>query len=647
MTNKVSNVSITSTEFGFSTHPDGSIANTGEDGFIAKAGLEVNDIILTYKNENDENINIYIGIDDFIKKATQPPIAIEYIKGRDLGNNKDRLIELINARRKAKIAFDSYIDKLEKTPGTPGTPGTTGTSAPRTSVPGQPISIDQEIENAIGAIIMALALTISESMPNNFRSGKVFNTANDEIVDEAGMNETANLLLPEEVNQAISDELDQIAYENEAENNRGIMTRGLREDLKKSIKTIIETKFKGDADNELLNTKIDFKNKKKLIKDILISKISYIFASGETRLNMYNRTNAKKNFKEDDERKEENNGDKGADEEGEGPEGNPKDKKKSPIEGGGGYGFRNFDKDDTKNFIGFILASLTALQYEGILETTKKLLFSNYLKVILKIKPGELNKLLLDIDNIQLLSTSVITHYINKLTNNQGSSSETKEVSPSPAAHISKLNFGLKSNIKAFMKSIVYITLHSEQMVGTKEKIETMWDNEYNKAMKLPVGEEQTRIEKFELNNAVKAILGSTNNSIKDYREKIKAIDSYIDSINEKNIETKLSNFPSILSVAKLKDGAIIYRLPEKIRANLKEQDAKKSEAAAVEASSKQKLQEAQQLVRDLLKAYDAKGTGTGTGTGTEQPQTTQQIEKTKLELLLTTLGTPPSASDQ
>ena len=197
------------------------------------------------------------------------------------------------------------------------------------------------------------------------------------------------------------------------------------------------------------------------------------------------------------------------------------------------------------------------------------------------------------------------------------------------------------------MKSIVYITLHSEQMVGTKEKIETMWDNEYNKAMKLPVGEEQTRIEKFELNNALNSILGPNINSIKGYRENIQEIDRHIDSITAKNIDAKLNDFPSILSVAKLKDGAIIYRLPDKIKSNLRERDAEKSEAAAVEASSKQQLQEAEQLVRELLKAYDAKGTGTGTGTGTEQPQTTQQIEKTKLELLLTTLGTPPSASDQ
>ena len=816
LTNKVAKVYITNINFSFDTHPNGSIASAGVDGSIAKAGLKIDDIILTYKNDNDENI--YISRDDFVAKAKQPPITIEYIKGTDLGNNKVKLIELINARIKAKQAFDSYIDKLGKTPAptatatatanvgdtsgatataaqskeqerlnkeysasnnkltkfitdkkleitevdldsndfdagiaviggvahtneggsmykaglkrgdliltyknandnntnifigpqkfidkaihspitieyiksesissklnrsgadklqdlirnrikaknaydsyidklgaTPRTPGTPEANVRGTVTQGQPISNDDQIENAIGAIILALALTISESMPNNFRSGKAYNTTNNENVEETSNNETDDPIREKVLKQLFNHGDDQFAEDvEEAENNqgthttieRGIMTRGLREDLKKSIKNIIETKFTKDQDNELLNTKIDFKNKKKLIKDILISKISYIFASGETRLNMYNRTSAIKNFKEDDERKEENNDDerekvKPAD------ESNVEEPDK-PQTGGGGYGFRNFDKDDTKNFIGFILASLTALQYDGIVETTKKLLFSNYLKEILKIKPGELNKLLLDIDNIQLLSTSVIKHYINKLTNNQGSSSETKEVSPSPAALISKLNFGLKSNIKAFMKSIVYITLHSEQMVGSKEKIETMWDNEYNKAMKLPVGEEQTRIEKFELNNAVKAILGSTNNSIKDYREKIKAIDSYIDSINEKNIDAKLNDFPSILSVAKLKDGAIIYRLPDKIKSNLRERDAEKSEAAAVEASSKQKLQEAQQLVRDLLKAYDAKGTGTGTGT--EQPQTTQQIEKTKLEKLLATLGTPPSTSDQ
>ena len=304
-----------------------------------------------------------------------------------------------------------------------------------------------------------------------------------------------------------------------------------------------------------------------------------------------------------------------------------------------------FDKDDAKNFIKFILASLTALQYENIPKTTRNLLFSNYLKAILKITPSELNKLLLDINNISELSNNVIKHFINRLTNNQKSESDQDD--KTPAAKISKLNFALKSNVQAFTGSIVYITLHSEQMVGSKEKVEEYLDNEYNKAMKLPMEEEQGRISNFELKSALNSILGAGTNTIKGYKEKIQKIDSHIDSINAKNITTKLKDFHTVFSLGKLENGTIIYNLPEKIKNKLNTQVAEKTEAEATEMSSKEKLEQAEQLVKDLLKAYDAKGTGTGTGTGTEQPQTTQQIEKIKLEKLLATLGTPPSTSNQ
>ena len=396
-----------------------------------------------------------------------------------------------------------------------------------------------------------------------------------------------------------------------------LTTRGLREDLKELIKNVIETKFTKDKAVALLTRKINFYNKKKSIKDILISKISYIFASGETRLNLFNRSNVKKNFKEDE--KAQNDGEEAQ----QGGEEAQNDGKEGDYikEGGGGYGTRNFDKDDAKNFIKFILESLTALQYPNIPETTKNLLFSNYLKALLKITPSELNKLLLDIENISELSNNVIEHYINRLTNNQKSVSDQ---ATTPAAKISKLNFALKSNVQAFTKSIVYITLHSEQMVGSEEKVEEYLDNEYNKAMKLPTGEDQGRISNFELKSALNSILGAGTNTIKGYKEKIQKIDSHIDSINAKNITTKLKDFHTVFSLGKLENGTIIYNLPAKISGNLKAQETEKTKEATLEASSKEKLNQAVELLKEMLAS--SKDTDTTT-------------QKQKLQQFLTSLN--------
>ena len=143
-----------------------------------------------------------------------------------------------------------------------------------------------------------------------------------------------------------------------------VSARGLREDLKELIKDVIESKFTDEDDIKLLKTIITFYNKKKSIKDILISKISYIFASGETRLNLFNRKNLAKKFKPDEDEKT----------------GGAED-----LEGGGGYGFRNFDKNDAYNIIRLILDSLRGLAYEGIPASSRDLLFSTYLKKFLKI----------------------------------------------------------------------------------------------------------------------------------------------------------------------------------------------------------------------------------------------------------------------
>ena len=362
------------------------------------------------------------------------------------------------------------------------------------------------------------------------------------------------------------------------------ISTGTPVDINQIIINVIANKLTGYS--QLLNTKINFNNKKKSIKDILISKFSQIFASGE------------------------------------------------------------FDKDDAENFIKFILASLTALQYENIPKTTRNLLFSNYLKAILKITPSELNKLLLDINNISELSNNVIKHFINRLTNNQKSESDQDD--KTPAAVISKLNFALKSNVQAFTKSIVYITLHSEQMVGSKEKVEEYLDNEYNKAMKLPTGEEQGRISNFELKSALTSILGTSTNSIKGYKEKIQKIDSYIDSITAKDITTKLNDFKTVFSLGKLENGTIIYNLPEKIKNKLNTQETEKTEAEATEMSSKQKLEQAEQLVKELLETATSQPAGTDVtqqGQQGQQGQQAQQEQHRKLELLLKLIGRPPRAS--
>jgi hypothetical protein len=222
--------------------------------------------------------------------------------------------------------------------------------------------------------------------------------------------------------------------------------------------------------------------------------------------------------------------------------------------------------------------------------------------------------------------------------------------------------------VQAFIGSIVYITLHTEQMVGSKAKIQYYLDNEYNKAMKLPTGEEQSRIDNFQLKKSLDEIFGE-NNSIKDYRNKLKTIDSYIDSMNDNNIETKLQDFHTVFKLGKLSEGKIIYTLPKNIGANIREKAEGKKEAAAAEATATQKLAQAERLIKELLDNYPlpvaiatlieetgtagtgttgtgTTGTGT-TGTGTTGTASTAETAKhaqlkTKLEQFIAALGQPP-----
>ena len=423
-----------------------------------------------------------------------------------------------------------------------------------------------------------------------------------------------------------------------------VSARGLREDLKELIKDVIESKFTNEVDIELLKTIINFYNKKRSIKDILISKISYIFASGETRLNLFNKKNLAKNFKAEDQEggAEEGSAEEGGGKEGGAEEGGTEEGGTEDLEGGGGYGFRNFDKKDAENIIRLILDNLKELEKAS--NSSRDLLFSTYLKKFLKITPSELNKILQDFTRVSKLSINVIRHYAKRLNSNQEATEGDIE---DPAAVISNLNFALKNNVQSFIGSIVYITLHTEQMVGSKAKIQYYLDNEYNKAMKLPTGEEQTLIDNFQLKQSLDYIFGPENNSIKNYRNKLKTIDSYIDSMNEKNIETKLQEFHKVFAHVTIEDDKIKYTIPGNIRVNIRENIEKKKDALETEAIYKKKLADAETLVKELLEKYPSSSAEPGTATSAESTaETAKHVElRRNLQKLSDTLGPPPPSS--
>jgi hypothetical protein len=84
----------------------------------------------------------------------------------------------------------------------------------------------------------------------------------------------------------------------------------------------------------------------------------------------------------------------------------------------------------------------------------------------------------------------------------------------------------------------------------------------------------------------------------------LKTIDSYIDSMTDKNIETKLQEFHTVFKLGQLSEGKIIYNLPGNIGANIREKAEDKKEAAAAEATAIQKLAQAENLVNELLTKY-------------------------------------------
>ena len=372
--------------------------------------------------------------------------------------------------------------------------------------------------------------------------------------------------------------------------------RGLREELKEYIGSIIDTEFKDDQDKELLKKIIRFENTKQSIRTVLVNKISHIFSEGETRFNLFNKESLKKNFaddnnnitEEDEERKEE------------------AEVKGGLQEGGGIYGFRNFDKHDARKFLIFILANLKLLidGKNGFQKNINNLLLTTYLKTLFsKIDPPELNKLLPDIDNIQAASKHVINHFIGRLNKSSGPVEEGEANGLEHAEAISKLNFELKRNVKSFMSAIVDIALHTDELTGTKEKIADYLDKEYDKAMNIPFGDDKTRIENLEINNALREILGPDLNSIKGYRTKIKEIDDLIDSITVKNINEKINALISgtILRNTTLENGKIFYKLPDKFQKILQQNIETGEKTAQEEITTKEELAEVKELVKEVL----------------------------------------------
>ena len=378
--------------------------------------------------------------------------------------------------------------------------------------------------------------------------------------------------------------------------------RDLREELKEYIGSIIDKEFKDDE--QLLKKIIRFENTKQSIRTVLVNKISHIFSEGETRFNLFNKESLKKNFADDNDNITEED----------------EEVKGGSQEGGGIYGFRNFDKHDAKKFLIFILANLKILiaiaDENKFSNNIKNLLLTTYLKTLFsKIGPAELNKLLPDIYNIQAASKHVINHFIGRLKKNSdtvkaGEAAEEGEAAEDNglehADAISKLNFELKRNVKSFMAAIVDIALHTDELTGTKEKIADYLDKEYDKAMNIPFGDDKTRIENLEINNALREILGPNLNSIKGYRTRIKEIDDLIDSITVKNINEKLKKLADskLLYNIELGKGTITHTLPTKI-ANILQQNIETEEKVAKEEkTTKEELAQVKVLVRDVLENY-------------------------------------------
>jgi hypothetical protein len=453
------------------------------------------------------------------------------------------------------------------------------------------------------------------------------------------------------------------------------------------IEKILDHEIDDEDQKKLLKTVIVYSNKKLSIRDILATNISSIFAKGETSLNVFRQQNLKKNFekKKTDPEDEEGNG-KPVTGEGEGegyggeqeeeedeedgeadavkpklvnpnaivnpnaniPVGKPVYIRKGKLKGGalqeeeeeegeeedeqtgglGGYGFRNFDRDDASKFITFILTSLLELKTinsdsdsKNKLNNNQALLFEKYLRTLFgKVGPKTLNGLLPQIDNAIAVSELVIKHFKLRLNKDNegkqkpkdkdegegkgdkgvgvGEGEEDKgkhEEEATPAKQISQLNFSLKHNVGPFVAAIIDITLNTQELKGSEGEIENYLDRKFDLAMKKPQDQEQTRISNSELRDVFKSIFGPNMSTINIYRERITKMDELIDAINDKNINNKIKEINHLLVFAEISKGVITYKMPDKIRTKLETQPTDET----VEA----KLARALALINELTDA--------------------------------------------
>ncbi len=405
-------------------------------------------------------------------------------------------------------------------------------------------------------------------------------------------------------------------------NKRTLGIGEFKSKYKNEIAKILDHEITDASKRNLLKQVIVYDNKKLSIRDILASNISSIFAKGETSLNVYRQQNLRKNFKKEAEEPKEpeeaEEGEEGGEEEeGDEEEGREKGKNQSgggeeQIGGLGSYGFRNFDREDARDFIDFILESLVVLKTElkifdkdqedkldklDKLTNTQALLIEKYLiSLFEQIGPSGLNKLLPQISNTKTVSKLVIKHFIERLKRRQedkeGKEGKEGEEGATPAKQISKLNFSLKHNAGSFASAIIDITLNSEELQGTEDEIENDLNKKYDKAMKIPFEAEKSRIANSQIRQVFIEVFGEKLTTINEYRKRIKEIDDLIDTITNTNIKQKLKNINGILTFATITNDVITYRLPN----NLK--DALKS--APTTETTEEKLAKAMELIKDL-----------------------------------------------
>ena len=302
---------------------------------------------------------------------------------------------------------------------------------------------------------------------------------------------------------------------------------------------------------------------------------------------------------------------------GGGQEDQEEDQEEEEQTGGlGGYGFRNFDRDDAEKFINFILKSLLELQKingtaDSKLNNNQALLFEKYLISLFgNVSPKTLNTLLPQIDNAREVSVLVIQHFINRLNQENEGKQKNKEgegkgddkgddkgeekKDDTPAKKISQLNFSLKHNAESVADAIIDITLNTQELKGSEADIENYLDRKYDAAMKKPRDEEMGRIANSQLRDVFKSIFGESMSTINIYRENIRKMDELIDTINEKNINNKFKEINGLLVFAKIdkSKGVITYKMPEKLMNKLATQPT--------DETPEEKLERALTLIAEL-----------------------------------------------